>query len=68
MEKELLEAIERGIAAAPCPILTDEVIAAHRLPIPLNRMTAICKAAPKGALCQQRGEWLVVMLPKGGQS
>jgi hypothetical protein len=58
-----------------CEILTDEVIAAHRLPIAIDQMTAICQAAPAGCLVQQRGEWLVVIRPvirleparKGGQ-
>jgi hypothetical protein len=54
-----------------CEILTDEVIAAHRLPIAIDQMTAICQAAPAGCLVQQRGEWLVVIrlepARKGGQ-
>jgi hypothetical protein len=56
-------------------ILTDDVIAAHRLPLAIDQMTAICKAAPTGCTVQQRGEWLVIMRPvirlepakKGGQ-
>jgi len=48
-------------AATPCPILTDEVIAAHRLPIPLKAMSAICSAAPADSLCTQRGQWLVIL-------
>jgi hypothetical protein len=48
----------------PCPILSDEVIAAHRLPIRLEQMAAICAATPKDALCQQRGDWFLVIKGK----
>jgi hypothetical protein len=45
-------------------ILTPEVIAAHRLPIPVDRITALCQAAPEGSLLEQRGEWIVIIDPK----
>ena len=64
MDNELKEIIRQGIARTES-ILTDDVVAAHRLPIPLSRMTAICKAAPKGARVTQKGEWLLVL--KGGE-
>jgi hypothetical protein len=45
-------------------ILTPEVIAAHRLPIPVSRISALCEAAPKDSLLEQRGEWIVIIDPK----
>lgn len=65
MDPELKEAIREGISRTkPDPILTEEVIAAHRLPLPLSRMTAICQAAPRDARMQQRGEWIVIIDPQ----
>jgi hypothetical protein len=65
MDNELKELIREGVARTnPDPILSDDVVAAHRMPIPISRMTAICQAAPKGARVTQRGEWLLVL--KGG--
>jgi hypothetical protein len=56
-------------------ILTDEVVAAHRLPLTMEQISALCRAVPANYRCEFRGEWLVVMLPvirleparKGGQ-
>lgn len=45
------------------PILTDEVLSAHRLPLPIKSMVRICKHAPKGSHVGQRGEWIVVTKP-----
>lgn len=61
----LATASRDGIARAPAaPILSDEVVAAHRLPVSVSQMTAICQAAPAGCLVQQRGEWLLVLDPQ----
>ncbi|MFZ9938222.1 MAG: hypothetical protein ACO3JG_14380 [Luteolibacter sp.] len=64
-DAELATAIRHGIARTPAePLLTDDVVAAHRLPISVSRMTAICQAAPADARVTQRGEWLLVLDPK----
>lgn len=44
-------------------LLTDEVIAAYRLPIKANDMTTICLMSPKGARCWQKGDWFLVLKP-----
>jgi hypothetical protein len=45
-------------------ILTDDVIAAHRLPVTKDQMEGICKGSPKDAMCCKRGEWFLVMKGK----
>lgn len=52
----------------PCAILTDEVIAAHRLPMTLKRMDVICAGTPKDARCEQRGDWFLVLKGKGKEA
>lgn len=45
-------------------LLTDEVISAHRRPIKASDLTAICDMSPKGALCEQKGDWFLVLKPR----
>jgi hypothetical protein len=55
--------------------ITDDVVAAYRLPLTIEKISAICRAAPADYACEFRGEWLVVIRPvirleparKGGQ-
>lgn len=45
-------------------LLTDDVISAHRRPIKASDLTAICDMSPKGALCEQKGDWFLVLKPR----
>jgi hypothetical protein len=59
---QLIAAIQRAIPSG-APILTPEVLSAHRLPIPVSIMADICNTAPKEARCEQRGDWFVILQP-----
>ena len=61
-------AIREGIAKAPADtILTADVLAAHRLPIPVSRFGTIMKGYPADTQCTQRGEWFLILRGKGGR-
>lgn len=44
-------------------VLSADVVAAYRLPIPITAFTALCQHSPKGAQLEQRGEWAVIIDP-----
>jgi len=60
---DLQKSVERGITATDLPILTDDVFAAIRLPIPLNLMTKVCELAPRDSRVCLRNGWVVICQP-----
>jgi hypothetical protein len=60
---DLQQSVERGITATDLPILTDDVFAAFRLPIPLNLMTKVCELAPRDSRVSTRGDWFIIFKP-----
>lgn len=62
-DSALLDAVKQGVAAAPDRTLTDEVIGAFRLPMPLHRFTHIAHCFPKDSCFTQRGPWFLITTP-----
>lgn len=60
-DESLLSAIKQGIAATPERVLTEEVLAAFRLPIRASQLTHICKGWPDDVQCDQYGEWFRIL-------
>ena len=63
VRRQIAQHTKEKLESAHDPILTDEVLSAHRLPIPVSIMADLCNTAPKGARCEQRGDWFVILQP-----
>lgn len=62
-DESLAAAIKDGIAATPERILTDEVVAAIRCPVPLGQFTRLLKGWPADTTCDQYGQWFRILKP-----
>lgn len=56
-------ALQQGIAATPDRTLSDDVLAAFRMPMQASMFTKATKGFPKGARCTQRGLWFLILKP-----
>jgi hypothetical protein len=59
----LLDAVKQGIAATPDRTLSDDVLAAFRMPMQASMFAKATKGFPKGARCTQRGTWFLILKP-----
>lgn len=59
----LLDAVKQGIAATPDRTLSDDVLGAFRMPLPVSYFSHIHRCFPKNSRCTQRGEWFFIIKP-----
>lgn len=62
----LHDAVKQGIATTPDRTLTDDVLAAFRMPIPLSRAGHMLKGWPPKTSCTQRGDWFLIVKGASG--
>jgi hypothetical protein len=63
-DQALKDAVAQGIAMTPDRTLTDEVLAAIRLPVSAKHFGKICQAFPEDARCDQYGPWFRIIKPQ----